>query len=133
MKNPFSPGDKKTYVKKVVPEDVAAFHGNVVHEVCSTFALARDFEWASRLFFIEMKESDEEGVGTGLTINHKSPAFVGEEIIFTATIEEINGPHLTCRIEARVGERVIAVGKTGQKMMKKEQLGRLFARTNETR
>jgi fluoroacetyl-CoA thioesterase len=133
MKNPFRAGDQKTYIKKVAPADVAAFHGDVVHNVCATFALARDFEWASRLFFLDMKENDEEGVGTHLSIDHKAPAFVGEEIIFTATIEEISGPHLTCSIEARVGDRLIAAGKTGQKMMKNEQLGRLFARTNETK
>jgi hypothetical protein len=26
--------------------------------VYATFALARDFEWSSRLFFLEMKEAD---------------------------------------------------------------------------
>jgi len=122
MKNPFHPGDKKTYHKRVADEDRAAFHGEVVHNVCSTFALARDFEWSSRLFFLEMKEDDEEGVGTHLTIEHKSPAFVGEEITFTATVEEIKGPQLTCTIEAKVGDRLIASGKTGQRMLKKERL-----------
>jgi predicted thioesterase len=69
-----------------------------------------------------MKEDDEEGVGTHLSIDHKGPAFVGEEIIFTATVEEIKGTRLICAIEARVGERLIALGKTGQKMLKKERL-----------
>ena len=126
MKNLFHPGDRKTYRKKVSAGDVAAFHGAVVHDVCSTFALARDFEWSSRLFFLDMMEEDEEGVGTRLSVEHRSPAFVGEEIIFTAIVEEINGPDLTCRIEARVGDRLIAIGTTGQKMLKKAQIDRLF-------
>jgi fluoroacetyl-CoA thioesterase len=128
MKSLFRPGDCKTYRKRVGAEDVAAFHGEIVHEVCSTFSLARDFEWVSRLFFIEMKDEDEEGVGTHLSIGHKSPAFVGEEVIFTAIVEEIDGDYLTCRVEAKAGERLIADGKTVQKMLKKTRLNKLFSR-----
>lgn len=127
MKNIFKPGDTKVYKKRVTEDDVAAFHGITLHRVCSTFSLARDFEWSSRLFFIEMKEDDEEGVGTFLSIDHKSPAFVGEEVIFTATVEKIEGNELICSIEARVVNRLIAIGKTGQKMLKKEKLKQLFS------
>lgn len=127
MKQLFRVGDVKTYLKRVSAEDVAAFHGTVVHEVCSTFALARDFEWSSRLFFIEMKEDDEEGVGTHLSIDHVGPAFVGEEIIFTATVEEIKGMDLSCTIEAVANGRLIARGRTVQKMIRKERLRELFS------
>jgi fluoroacetyl-CoA thioesterase len=128
MKLIFKPGEKKTYKKVVADTDVAAFHGEVLHQVCSTFSLARDFEWSSRLFFIEMKEEDEEGVGTFLSIEHKSPAFVGEEIIFTATVVKIDKNELTCMIEARTGTRLIATGTTGQKMLKKEKLKQVFTK-----
>ncbi len=126
MKSLFRPGDQKTYSKMVEAADQAAFHGEVVHAVCSTFALARDFEWSSRLFFLEMKEEDEEGVGTFLTVEHKSPAWIGERIDFTATVVKLNGTELTCSIEARVGTRLVAQGATGQKMLKKEWLKKVF-------
>ncbi|MDZ7646389.1 MAG: hotdog domain-containing protein [Cytophagales bacterium] len=90
---------------------MATFHGEVLHRVYSTFALARDFEWSSRLFFLEMKEADEEGVGTFLSIEHKSPAREGEEVIITATIEEVKNNELVCSIEAVCGKRLIAKGK----------------------
>lgn len=106
--------------------DCAIFNGELLHPVCATFALARDFEWSSRLFFLELREDDEEGVGTMLSIDHKSPAHVGEEVLFTATVERIEKNELICVIEARVGERVIATGKTGQKMLKKKRLAELF-------
>ena len=131
MKNIFKVGDQKVYKKTVEESDQASFHGEVLHAVCSTFALARDFEWSSRLFFLEMKEDDEEGVGTFLSIDHKSPAFVGEEIIFTATVVKMEKSELTCMIEARVGNRLIAVGSTGQKMLKKERLHQLFKKPTE--
>ncbi len=126
MKMIHKPGDRKIYRKIVTDADQAAFHDEVLHRVCSTFALARDFEWSSRLFFVEMKEEHEEGVGTFLQINHQSPAFVGEEIVITATIEEIKGNELVCKIEARVDDRLIADGKTGQKMLTREKLSRIF-------
>jgi len=115
------------YTKKVTMEDAAIFHGKELHPVYSTFALARDFEWASRLFFIEMKDDDEEGVGTFLQITHESPARIGEEVNIAAIVESINGNELICIIEARSGDRVIAKGKTGQRMLKKEKLKKLFS------
>jgi predicted thioesterase len=124
----FKPGDQKVYRKIVLAEDQAAFHGEVLHSICSTFALARDFEWSSRLFFIEMKEEDEEGVGTFLSIDHKNPAFVDDELIFTATVETVHGNELICNIEVKSGDKVIATGKTGQKMLKKDKLKRIFTR-----
>jgi fluoroacetyl-CoA thioesterase len=126
MKQIFKPGDTKVYCKTVTDADQATFHNEVLHRVCSTFALARDFEWSSRLFFIEMKEDHEEGVGTLLLIEHKTPAFVGEEVVFTATIDEMNGNEMICSIEARVNDRLVATGKTGQKMLTRDKLSRIF-------
>ncbi len=128
MKNIFKTGERKSFKRIVLESDCAIFNGELLHKVCSTFALARDFEWSSRLFFLEMKEEDEEGVGTMLSINHRSPAFVGEEIIFTATVEKIEKNELICTITAEADGRTIATGKTGQKMLKKERLAELFRR-----
>jgi len=122
----FKPGDQKKYERTVEEQDQAIFHGEVLHAVCSTFALARDMEWSSRLFFIEMKEEDEEGVGTHLSIDHFSPAFVGEKLSIVATVSAIDGNELICDIEVKVGDRVVARGKTGQRMLKKERLKKLF-------
>jgi fluoroacetyl-CoA thioesterase len=128
MKSIFKPGDQKYFKRIVLEGDCAIFNDELLHRVCSTFALARDFEWSSRLFFLEMKEDDEEGVGTMLSIDHKSPAFVGEEVLFTASVEKVEKNELICRIEAKVGDRLIATGKTGQKMLKKDKLRALFGK-----
>lgn len=126
MKNIPTPGEQRIYRKVISETDLATFHGELLHPVYSTFALARDFEWSSRLFFLEMKEEDEEGVGTHVNIAHKSPAFVGEEVIVTATVQHCEGPNLHCEIVARVGSRVIAEGTTGQRMLKKDILKQIF-------
>lgn len=126
MKEVFKPGDIKEYRMVVAAADVAAFHGQVVHAVCSTFTLAREAEWTTRQFVLEMKETDEEGVGTFVNVNHKSPAFVGEEIVFIGRVEAVNGHELVCSFEAKVGDRLVAEGKTGQKIFKKEKLAQRF-------
>lgn len=126
MKNIFKIGDVKIYNRKITEDDQSAFHGEVLHSVCSTFSLARDMEWSSRLFFVEMKEVGEEGVGTHLSIDHRNPAFVGEELHITATVAQLNGNELICDILVKVGDRIIATGKTGQRMLKKERLNKLF-------
>lgn len=126
MKSIFTVGDEKQYRKIVNADDVAAFHGKIVHPVYSTFALARDIEWTTRQFVIEMCDIDEEGIGTFLTINHKHPAFVGDEVIIAGTIEEINKNELICAYNAQVGSRLIASGRTGQKILTREKIERLF-------
>ena len=129
MRNIFRKGDCKVYSTIVKPGDQATFHGDVLHQVCSTFALARDIEWSSRLFFIEMKEEDEEGVGTYLEIQHRAPAFVGEELTITAKVDTISGNELICDIEVKQKDKLIATGKTGQRMLKKEKLDRIFTQS----
>lgn len=128
MKTIFKRGDTKQTRYTVKESDVAAFQGKVVHPVCSTFTLAREIEWSTRQFVLEMCDEDEEGIGTALTIDHRGPAFVGDEIIFTARIDEINGHELICSYEANVADRIIAVGKTGQKMLKRDKLAKIFTR-----
>lgn len=127
MKDIFTAGDTKIYSHTVTERDVAAFHGEVVHPVCSTFALARDIEWTTRQFVLDMRDDDEEGIGTFLSIEHKAPAFVHETLTIEATVENINGHELICSYIAKVGDRVIAVGKTEQKILKREKIKQLFS------
>ncbi len=133
MKNIFAIGDKKEYQHTVQQSDIASFHGVVVHEVCATFALARDIEWTTRQFVLDMRDDDEEGIGTFLSIDHKSPAFVGEEINYSAEVHQINGHELICLYEAKVGARIIATGKTGQKILKKAKINKLFSRIADSK
>ncbi|UII30223.1 hypothetical protein LVD17_18175 [Fulvivirga ulvae] len=126
MKAIFKPGDKKKYTVRITKQDVAAFHNEVVHEVCSTFALAREIEWSTRLFVLEMKEEMEEGIGTRLEINHKGPAFVGETLSIEATVERIEKNELLCSYIARVGDRLVAEGVTGQKVLPKKKIKEIF-------
>lgn len=73
-----SVGEKIEISKTVEQNDLATFETGTVHPFYGTFALGRDVEWACRQFVLEMKEEDEEGIGTFLNITHKSPAMLGK-------------------------------------------------------
>ncbi len=126
MISKFSVGDKKTFERTIRPQDTAAFDDGTVHAVYATFALARDAEWCGRLFVLEMKEEDEEGIGTFVNVNHLSPAFAGNTVLFEATIIQLKGNEINCSFTAKVNGRLIAEGSTGQKILKKEKIEKLF-------
>jgi fluoroacetyl-CoA thioesterase len=128
MKKIFKPGDKKEFCRMINATDLATFNDETVHPVYATFSLARDAEWTSRQFVLDMKEPDEEGIGTFLTIEHKAPAFAGEEIKFTAWIDHIDSNELICFFEAKVADRLIAIGKTGQKVLSRANLEKVLSR-----
>ena len=122
----FQVGDRKKFERTVREEDTANFESGIVHEVYATFALTRDAEWSSRLFVLEMKEKHEEGIGTFVNVKHLAPALIGEKVLFEAMIDEIKGNEVNCSFQAKVGERLIAEGKTGQKILTKERIGKIF-------
>lgn len=128
MKNPFQTGDQKEYSKIVLDTEIASFESGTVHTVYSTFALARDAEWSGRLFVLEMKEEDEEGIGTRITVEHKSPAFVGQTIRFVATFDGVNDDReIMTSYKAYCGERLVAQGIQGQKILPKAKLETIFS------
>lgn len=127
MKDIFKPGDQKVYRKKVEEADTAEFFSGMVHPVYSTFSIARDAEWSGRLFVLELRDEDEEGIGTSITVLHHSPAFPGEEIIFTSTLKSIHRNEIITSYEAKTGGRLIASGEQGQKIFKREKINRLFS------
>ncbi len=133
VKNPFEQGAVKEFVKIVQEHEKAEFESGTVHAVYSTFSLAKDAEWSTRLFVLDMKEEDEEGIGTFIEVNHHAPALIGTEICFRAYLMEVNNHEVICRFEAYAGERMIASGRTGQKVLKKEKVFRLLEAVKEAK
>jgi fluoroacetyl-CoA thioesterase len=129
LKSIFKQGDIKTTEIIVSESDVAKFESGVVHNVYSTFALTRDAEWSGRLFVLDMKEKGEEGIGTFISVEHKSPAFVGSTVKFIATFEEITAKgEIENSFQAYVGDRLIAQGKQGQRILPQAKIDALFNR-----
>lgn len=133
MKDIFKVGELKSFDKVVTESDAATFDEGNVHPVYATFSLARDAEWTCRLFVLEMKEADEEGIGTFINVKHHSPALIGEKVQFTAKIKSIEGNAIICSYEAKVHERLIATGEQGQKILKKDRIKQLFEKIENER
>lgn len=134
MKTPFNPGDTKVYCKVVSDDDLAEFPdtahitgGGRVHPFYSTFALARDAEWACRLFVLDMKEADEEGIGLSISVDHLSPAGVGDDIEITAILKEVKGNSVICDYEAVSCGKLIARGTQVQMILKKDKVQKMYA------
>jgi predicted thioesterase len=123
----YAAGEVRQLVLTVQVTDTAAFAAGQVHPVYATFAVARDAEWACRQFVLEGKADDEEGIGTFVEVQHHSPAKPGTQVTYTATVESHDKGHLICRWEAHAGGRLLASGRTGQKVLPKEKLEQLFA------
>lgn len=119
MKNPFRIGDTKTHTHLITPADLAAFGAGEVHPVYSTFAIGRDAEWACRLFVLDMLEPGEEGIGIFLHIDHHSPGLAGETAVITAELVRVTGREIVCRFEVYCGQRRVASGVQGQKIIDK--------------
>ncbi|GDX51267.1 hypothetical protein LBMAG27_03140 [Bacteroidota bacterium] len=122
MKNIFNPGDKKKYTCRVDEDDLVKFRTGALHSVYSTYAITRDAEWVCRLFVLDIKDNDEEGIGSMVKVIHHAPAKVGTEIIFTGTFISLNKNEVLCSFEAHDGNRLIASGETAQKILKKEKI-----------
>lgn len=122
----FKRGETKRFLRKASSNDLATFDEGNVHQVVSTFSIARDAEWVCRLFVIDMKDEDEEGIGTFIHVEHLSPAFEGEELEYLGTFDLQEGNSVICSFRVLVGERTIATGQTGQKILKKEKINNLF-------
>jgi fluoroacetyl-CoA thioesterase len=126
MITPFTPGEIRQFRRLVTREHLAVFESGPVHPVYSTFALARDAEWACRLFVLEMKEEHEEGIGTFLSVEHRSVAREGQLVLFTAILVEIDGNRIRCRYEAHVEERLIATGEQEQRILERSRVEQLL-------
>jgi len=126
MKDVCKVGDVRTHHFEVTKDHLATFESGPVHPVCSTFILAREMEWSSRLFVLDMCGPEEEGVGTMLQIEHKSPAFVGEVVNLEARVTSFEKNELICEIKVVVGNRLVANGKTGQKVLSKDKITQIF-------
>jgi predicted thioesterase len=128
MTNPFQKNDLRVHAFTPTEQDMAAFDSGVVHRVCSTFALAREMEWTGRMFVLEMKEPHEEGIGTFLHITHRAPAVLHQPVECTGYFEEVANGEIKVKVEIKQAGTLIAFGSTGQKILPKETIERIFHR-----
>lgn len=126
MKPGLEPGLQEE-VSFVVDEDMCpAFDGHVVHRVCATWTIVHYMELAGRRILIRFLEPGEEGVGSHVTCDHLGPAPVGATVRVIASVAGASDRELTCDVVAFRGQKLIASGRTAQRVFPREVLERLL-------
>jgi fluoroacetyl-CoA thioesterase len=124
-----------THQYEVKEEDCPYFNGEKVHSVCSTYVLAREFEWSGRRIFLANQTPGTDALGTSVAVAHKSPAFVGTLLTITARHKESSflkngGLRLEVDVVAECDGRVIATGSTTQHVLSSDSIKKLFSPSN---
>lgn len=113
----------------VTTEMVARLDDRILHPVYSTFWLGYHAEVAARRAIEPFFEEHENACGTGLSIRHKAMAAVGAHVVVQASVTQINGNRILCRIEARIANSdiILAQGTQEQAVLSTERLTELAA------
>lgn len=122
MRPGLDPGKRFTLEITVTDDMRPNFDGVYVHPVLSTWEVVRHLEVAGRKLLVPHLEPHEEGMGTHITIDHRSPAVVGSVVMFEAVVEECTPRRLICRVSAAVGDRLVAEGRFTQTIVTREKL-----------
>jgi fluoroacetyl-CoA thioesterase len=128
MKSELIPGISEEVSFVVTEEMCPSFDGRIVHHVCATWMLVHYMELAGRLILIRYLEAHEEGVGSHVSCDHLGPVPVGATVRVVAEVASVTPQELICEVKAYRGERLIATGRTGQKVFPREILERILRR-----
>lgn len=126
MKAELIPGVQREVTFEVTLDMCPAFDGVVVHKVCATWTLVHYMELAGRRVLIDFLEPGEEGVGSHASCDHIGPAPVGSRVRVIATATDVTDRELSCDVVAFSGEKMIATGKTVQKIFPRHILKRIL-------
>jgi fluoroacetyl-CoA thioesterase len=110
MKPGMEPGQAAT-VEIVVDETMfAAFEGQIVHPVYGTAAMITHMELAGRRIILPYLEPHEEGVGYEIHVRHVAPTVAGMHVTARATLTEVHGNRVVCRVESHNPRGLIGEG-----------------------
>ncbi len=126
MKNGLVAGIQAETTFEVTPDMRPDFDGKAIHPVCSTWSLVHQMEIAGRMVLIGYLEPHEEGVGSHASCDHLGPAAVGRTVRVVATATSVTDRELVCEMVASCDDRMIARGKTVQRVFPREILERIL-------
>jgi fluoroacetyl-CoA thioesterase len=126
MKPGLVPGSRVELSVTVTADMCPHFDGRLHHPVCATWTLVNHMEVAGRRLLEPFLETHEEGVGAHISIDHRSPAPIGANIVICAEVESCAHNRLTTKMYASCGERLLATGKFVQVILEKSRLAAIL-------
>ena len=112
---------------RVTSDMTARFFGGEIHPLYATFAIVQHCEYAARQAILSFLQREEDAVGSGVAITHRSAVPVGAVVTITARITGIEGRRVLCAVEVRRGETIVADGSVEQRVVLREKLERMIA------
>ncbi|MDN4075694.1 thioesterase family protein [Fictibacillus terranigra] len=122
MKPGMKIGDTATITAVVTPDMFAQFEGKLVHRAYSTVSMVYHMEWAARQIILPYLEEDEEGIGGGIKASHLAPTPEGMKLEITATLTELKGRAVICKVEVRNEKAAVGEGEVTQYILPKEKI-----------
>ena len=122
MKPGLAPGQTATVEIVVDATMFAAFEGQVVHPVYGTAAMIAHMELAGRRIILPYLEPHEEGVGYEIHVRHLAPTIAGMRVTARATLTDVRGNRVICRIEAHNDRGIIGEGTFTQVILTRKEL-----------
>ena len=120
----FFGGEEAELEFTVEPGMEAAFGGETVHPVLSTWALVHHLEWVSRRLLLTHLEPSESGAGAGVNVRHLAPAPVGSAVRVRAVARPSRPGLLATDVAAVSGGRLVATGEVFQAIWPADELRR---------
>ncbi|WP_062236559.1 thioesterase family protein [Fictibacillus sp. FJAT-27399] len=131
MKPGMKIGDTATITAVVTPDMFAQFEGKLVHPAYSTVSMVYHMEWAARQIILPYLEEDEEGIGGGIKASHLAPTPEGMKLEIKATLTELKGRAVICKVEVRNEKATVGEGEVTQYILPKEKISqKLHEMTN---
>lgn len=127
MKEGLRPGLQEVLYVQVTPEMTVEFGGRALHPFYSTYAACHHAEHVCRLVLEPFLKEHEDGIGSGLTIQHHAPALVGQTVKLTAVATRVREHHLACDFEITESGRRIASGNVHQVVLSKSRIADIHA------
>ncbi len=128
MKPSLKVGNNAEVTSPVTEAMCPAFDGVIVHRVYSTWSMAHHMELAARKVLAPHLDSEEEGIGSSLSIEHVAPTPVGHTVRVVAEAIEVDATTVVCALTAYDGDRIVGRGRQVQRVLSKRKLKALFER-----
>jgi fluoroacetyl-CoA thioesterase len=115
-------GDRVTHTVTVTPEMTARLFGREYHRVYGTTSMVLHVEEAGRLLIEPHLGTDEDAVGSEITVRHARAARVGDRLEVRALVTAVDARSCTVEAEVVGPDGVVGRGSFVQRFIRKGQL-----------
>ena len=122
MREGLVPGVSADLRVLVTAEMTARLEGREIHRIYATYWMAYHFEVVARRVLEAFLEPEEEGIGYRVEVKHLGAVPIDQEVHLRAEFTGFEGSEMLCSVEARWKDRLVGVGRQGQRILLRKDL-----------